>query len=193
MDCKINWMRSGMIEKDIPPVCRWRNAWSETLDSHSSHHPTNQRVAPDSPGSGLPGPTHPRCIRGRLIPLRDTSLSRGLSRATNCREYCRDLHCELGDSCAWMREVQQLRVRTNALTVRCAFRAVVSVMLQKGKSNNKRSRTFSRTRIAIEGAWHSRERVQDSGKLFCQRARLHPISNLKSFLQEWRILVLVSL
>ncbi len=48
-----------------------------------------------------PGPTHSRCIRGRLIPLRDTSLSR----ATNCREYCRDLHCELGDSCAWMREV----------------------------------------------------------------------------------------
>jgi len=111
-----------------------------------------------------PGPTHPRCIRGRhlrgrLIPLRQTSLSR----ATNCREICRDLHCELGDSCAWIREVQQLRVRTNALTVRCVFRAVVSVMLQKGKSNNKRSRTFSRTRIAIEGAWHSRERVQDSG------------------------------
>jgi hypothetical protein len=24
-----------------------------------------------------PGPTHPRCIRGRLIPLRNTSLSRG--------------------------------------------------------------------------------------------------------------------
>lgn len=89
----------------------------------------------------------------------------GLSRATNCREYCRDLHCELGDSCAWMREVQQLRVRANALAVRCAFQAVVSVMLQKGKSNNKRSRTFSRTRIAIEGAWHSRERVQDSRKL----------------------------
>jgi hypothetical protein len=62
MDCKISWMRSGMVEKDNPPVCRWRNAWSETLDSHSSHHPTNQRVAPDSPGSGL-----------RVPPTRDAS------------------------------------------------------------------------------------------------------------------------